>query len=274
MKRKPYFNVVYLVMFVLVIAAAVVAIMVTFSSGKPPAVQSTADGASLSTQATSAGKTEAPEKKEQKSDKLEKILKSETVSLKKKLDAPEMLQEPELPTGCESVALTIALNTLGFDLEKTEIAENYLEYSADFINYAVGYVGDPFEDDGAGVFPPGIVKTVDNYRTQAHKNAYSEDISGTRFEDIYKIIDGGCPVVVWTTMSYTEPVFDGDEITENGFTYRWYENEHCATLYGYDVGANEVYISDPLNGYIAMDADEFEALYNEIGKLAVAVWRE
>ncbi len=274
MKRKPLFSVIYLIMFVLVIAAAIIAIMVTFSSSKPPAVQSTADGASASSQAATDDKTAAQDKKEQKSDKIEKILKSDSVSLNKKLNAPEMLQEPELPTGCESVALTIALNTLGFDLEKTEIAENYLEYSADFVNYAIGYVGDPFEDDGAGVFPPGIVKTVDNYRTKAHTNAYSEDISGTRFEDLYKIIDAGCPVVVWTTMSYTEPNFDGDEITENGFTYRWYLNEHCATLYGYDVGEHEVYISDPLNGYMTINADEFEALYNEIGKLAVAVWRE
>lgn len=273
MKRKRL-NVLYLIMFILIIALAVVAIMITFNKSKEPAPESAAESTAPVSQATTDSAKTEPTAGQQKSDKLEKILKSENVSLKKRLDAPEMLQEPELPTGCESVALTIALNTLGFDLEKTDIAENYLEYSADFINYAIGYVGDPFEDDGAGVFPPGIVKTVDNYRTQAHTNAYAEDISGTRFEDLYKIIDGGCPVVVWTTMSYTEPNFDGDEITENGFTYRWYLNEHCATLYGYDVGENEVYISDPLNGYITKDADEFEALYNEIGKLAVAIWRE
>ncbi len=273
MKRKRL-NVLYLIMLIIIIALAVVAIMITINKGKEPTPGSAVEATSSVSRATTDSAKTEPTVGQQKSGKLEKLLKSEKVSLKKKLDAPEMFQEPELPTGCESVALTIALNTLGFDLEKTEIAENYLEYAYDYINYAIGYVGDPFEDDGAGVFPPGIVKTVDNYRTQAHKNAYAEDVSGTRFEDLYKIIDGGCPVVVWTTMSYTEPEFDGDEITENGFTYRWYENEHCVTLYGYDTGKKEVYISDPLNGYVTMDADEFEAIYNETGKLAVAVWKE
>ena len=47
-----------------------------------------------------------------------------------------MDQYPELPTGCESVALTVALNALGCNLSKTEIAENYLEYND---NYVLGF---------------------------------------------------------------------------------------------------------------------------------------
>ena len=38
------------------------------------------------------------------------------------LDVPALQQYPELPTGCESVALTNALLACGFDLQKTEIA--------------------------------------------------------------------------------------------------------------------------------------------------------
>ena len=47
-----------------------------------------------------------------------------------------ILQEPELPTGCESVALTMALEYLGFELEKTTIADQYLIRSA--TNFAEG----------------------------------------------------------------------------------------------------------------------------------------
>ena len=47
------------------------------------------------------------------------------------LDTEELFQNPELPTGCESVALTAALQYLKFDLEKTDIAENYLTYGED-----------------------------------------------------------------------------------------------------------------------------------------------
>ena len=40
---------------------------------------------------------------------LDSILSSDLTDKKVVLDAPEILQNPELPTGCESVALTIAI---------------------------------------------------------------------------------------------------------------------------------------------------------------------
>ena len=40
-----------------------------------------------------------------------------------------ILQNPELPTGCESVALTMVLKYLGFDFEKTTIADDYLVFA-------------------------------------------------------------------------------------------------------------------------------------------------
>ena len=52
------------------------------------------------------------------------------------LEIQPILQEPELPTGCESVALTMALEYLGFELEKTTIADQYLIRSA--TNFAEG----------------------------------------------------------------------------------------------------------------------------------------
>ena len=80
------------------------------------------------------------------------------------LDTEELFQNPELPTGCESVALTAALQYLKFDLEKTDIAENYLTYGEDVM---WDYVGEPFEYDGAGIFPPGLTNTANIYlRTQ------------------------------------------------------------------------------------------------------------
>ena len=39
------------------------------------------------------------------------------------LDVEELLQYPELPTGCESVALTAVLRYHGFDLEKTSLRD-------------------------------------------------------------------------------------------------------------------------------------------------------
>ena len=45
------------------------------------------------------------------------------------IEMENILQNPELPTGCESVALTMVLKYLGFDLEKTTIADDYLVFA-------------------------------------------------------------------------------------------------------------------------------------------------
>ncbi len=171
-------------------------------------------------------------------------------------------QYPELPTGCEAVALTIALNAFGCGLEKTEIAENYLEYND---NYAIGYCGDPFSDSGAGIWPPGLVKTVENYVNDTGKKIYARNTSGKPMEELYKCIDAGCPVVVWTTYYLCEPMYTDDAEFYDGETYPWYDNEHCVTMYGYDLDAGTVDIADPLQGCVTVDADEFGEINQAIG---------
>ena len=71
------------------------------------------------------------------------------------LDVEAIYQEPELPTGCESVALTMLLQYEGFELDKTTIAEEYLIYSENW-NFDEGYVGDPASYEGAGCFHPHL----------------------------------------------------------------------------------------------------------------------
>ena len=68
-----------------------------------------------------------------------------------------ILQNPELPVGCEITALTILLNYYGFNAEKTDMAKNYLPtswgnpktvdgklYKDSFYDY---FIGDAFGRD-------------------------------------------------------------------------------------------------------------------------------
>lgn len=71
------------------------------------------------------------------------------------LDIPEVFQMPELPTGCESVALTMALMYEGFELDKTTIADDYLVYSEDGI----------FPADMWGTLNPRKVQDVSRRRS-------------------------------------------------------------------------------------------------------------
>lgn len=197
------------------------------------------------------------------------MLKSKPLNSRSKLlDIEEIYQNPELPTGCESVALTAALRYLGYDLEKTEIADNYLIYDDDMF---WGYVGDPYSDDGAGIYPPGLTNTANAYLADQKSKYTAVNTMGYSLDELYRLIDNGCPVLVWTTMAFYPP-----NIIETGYffgdtEYFWYDNEHCMVLIGYDLDENTVICCDPLDGIVTCDADEFEAIHDEIGRLSMTI---
>lgn len=187
------------------------------------------------------------------------------------LDVPEVLQNPELPTGCESVALTMALMFEGFDLEKTTIAREFLIYNQETDNMAVGYIGDPFSNEGAGCFAPAIAGTAVCFFEDQGYDYEAYDISGTEFEKLLSYVAIGRPVIVWGTMYMEEPEFT-DTVTEyNGKVYRWYMQEHCMVLSGYDMKTQTVVINDPMEGIVTRDLAEFQAIYDKTGQNAVVL---
>ena len=83
-------------------------------------------------------------------------------------------QEPELPTGCEITALTMALNYYGYPVDKTVMASEYLPtasadryygsdgrlYGTDMNEY---FIGDPFTENGIICGTGAIVTAADSY---------------------------------------------------------------------------------------------------------------
>lgn len=181
---------------------------------------------------------------------------------------PEIYQNPELPTGCESVALTIALEHYGFILDKTTIADDYLPYGS---NYIWNYVGDPYSDNGACILAPGLSNAANAYLTDQGSSLYARDITGFEFTDLYKLVEEGYPVVVWTTMYMQEPSLSGSSFWYDGRGYEWYWNEHCVVLSGYDETTGTVTVSDPLDGIVHRDAAAFEYIYNLTGRNALVI---
>ena len=191
---------------------------------------------------------------------LEDMLKDDKISRKAKIKVPEMIQYPELPTGCESVALTIAFNSFGQKLDKTDIAKKYLIYGDD-VN--VSFVGDPFSYGGAGIFPKGLTDTAWKYINDKKLNFAAQNLKGKAFKDIIKILSYGIPVVVWTTSYYSDVM---------GYEDDFYLNEHCVVAYGYDLDEDKVYLSDPETGYDSCGLERFEDIYKETGKMAMVVF--
>ena len=182
---------------------------------------------------------------------------------------PEIIQTPELPTGCESVALTIVLQSYGFELEKTEIAKNYLAFGTDM---ATSYVGDPFSKNGAGCFPPAIVDAANKYLKAKEDKRIGRNVTGTSIDDLCEFVDNGLPVILWSSMYMADPTKTNSVYTYQGKTYQWYRSEHCVVLYGYDKSKDVYLVSDPLVGLVERDASAFRNIYDSIGKYAVVIY--
>lgn len=241
----------------------------SFDSALHPAtLDSTTDQASPD-QAFRSPKDSAKETKHQPEKKIDKkYFLSPLRNRSAQIDTEELMQNPELPTGCESVALTSALRSLGFEIEKTEIADKYLTYGEDIM---WSYVGDPEEIDGAGIYPPGLTNCANDYLKAKNSKYAAYNTMGTEFEDLFKLIENGCPVLIWTTMDYEEPVLSDVAFDYNGEYVYWYELEHCVMLCGYDLDEETVTINDPLEGIITIDLYQMKDIYDYIDRLSMTV---
>jgi len=185
------------------------------------------------------------------------------------LDVAYLPQNPELPTGCEAVALTTVLNYLGYDVSKETIVNDYLpkgEVGKTDPNYA--FVGNPYSIHGFGCFAPAITETANNYLQSVDGNDIAFNISGKDMDVIVKdyLLKYDRPIVIWASIGMAEIhngvtwVIDGKEIT-------WRANDHCLVLIGYD---EENYIfSDPLVGITKYNKELFTKRYEQNQKNAV-----
>lgn len=211
----------------------------------------------LTTEATT---TEAPT--------TEETTEEEPMPTKAELEMEIVYQHPELPTGCESVALTILLKYYGFDIEKTTIASDYLVYSDNFV---LGYSGSPFTYEGAGIFAPGLVKTANLFLKDNNKLLNAKNITGSTPMELYEYVAEGTPVVVWTTIHMYNNSPTGEYRTYKGKDYQWDSCEHCVVLSGYDLERNIVIVHDPADGIIERDADAFWERYENLGSMAMII---
>lgn len=129
---------------------------------------------------------------------------------KKVLDVQNILQNPELPTGCEATSLTMLLNYLGYPVDKVTITRNYLPkldfYWEDGIYYGADFrttfVGNPESEYSYGCYAPCIVTTANSYFLENEFDAAACNITGADFDSLLNdYIDSDKPVLIWITSS-------------------------------------------------------------------------
>lgn len=166
---------------------------------------------------------------------------------KVQLDVENILQLPELPSGCEIVSLAIVLNYLGFEVDSVSLCDNYLEKCG----FGEGdpfftYIGDPkISGMGMGCYAPCIQNAARAFLDDAgDEKLRVKNISGEAFSVFESYIDKGVPVILWgTTNMDCDPTLFMTVYTDNGDVV-WRSHSHCLVLIGYT--ANTYIFCDPL----------------------------
>ena len=203
------------------------------------------------------------------------------VENKKLIDVKNIMQNPELPTGCEVTSLTILLNHLGFSADKVTMSRNYLPkldfywnngiyYGADF---RTTFAGNPESEYSYGCYAPCIETTANAYLSDIYSAKKAHALKGVSFENLLsEYIDNNMPVLIWITSSNLhEPYYTSIWTTPEGKEVQWLAYEHCVVMTGYDKDNQLIYVSDPLKGNISYDYSKFRQRYIDMGEQALYI---
>lgn len=197
------------------------------------------------------------------------------------LDVPVVMQNPELPHGCEITSLTAVLNYYGLDVTKLEMADNYLPKQKIKTvdgqrfgpNPAQAFAGNPRDKaHGMYVFAPPIVKAAEAVIADKKADLRVTNKSGASQDEILQLVREGVPVVTWVTLDLSKPktkldkgwIYEGEKVQ-----YEAFMNLHAVVLTGH-LG-DKVVVMDPLKGFVTYNVDQFFKSYRELGEQAVAV---
>lgn len=194
------------------------------------------------------------------------------------LPVPVVIQNPELPNGCEITSLAEVLQYLGFDVEHTLLAKEYLPCEA--IRYEDGktlvpdpeeaYVGNPATTSGWYCFEEPVIRAADQYLSDQGSVLRAQKVSGADLDALSEYLQNGQPVIVWITQkladvrrtAFTWTLPDGSETHPYG-------GLHCVVLSGMD--ENTVTFSDPIYGEWTAEKERFYEIYQGMGSRAVVI---
>lgn len=183
-----------------------------------------------------------------------------------------ILQDPELPTGCEVVSLCIVLNHIGFDVDKCDLSDNYLtKIPVGSGTPYEGFLGNPRNKKDYGCYHTVIVDCANKYFDENGDKTYTVyDITGSELDDLLNEVYNSNPVIVWASIDMRE-MYYSKTWNIDGEKFTWKSPNHCMVLYGYDLYNREVYIADPMRGNTIYDIDTFYDRYQSNYSQAIVI---
>ena len=112
------------------------------------------------------------------------------------LDAQPVLQNPELPTGCEVTTLTAALNYLGYPVDKLTMADQYLTRAEPYqATFGEAFIGSPHDANAWGCYAPVIVETAQKYLDEQGNGEVAQNLTGCSLKTLLWEVANGNPVI-------------------------------------------------------------------------------
>lgn len=195
------------------------------------------------------------------------------------INVPTIMQQPELPNGCEITSLTAVLNYYGQQVSKTTMADVYLpkepftykENKRYGPNPYEAYAGDPRSSSGGWFsYAPPIVQAAQGYAANAGANLTATNLSGSSKETLLAKLDQGIPVVIWITLDLSSPKVNSSwYFSDTGEYFAAPVNLHAVVLNGYQ--GNKVHVMNPLKGQVTYNMDAFFNSYRALGSHAMIV---
>lgn len=199
------------------------------------------------------------------------------------LPVPYLSQFPDLPTGCEITAATMALDYCGFEASATDV-DAYLAKDETFAadpdtgelfgpNPDEVFIGDTASEDGMFCNPQPVVRALNAYIADNGGGYQALALQGESVEHLFSLVSSGTPVIIWVTIGMqTDYPLDEVWTTDTGSICYSSTQFHAMVLTGYNEEDGVVYVNDPVDeSATEYPLEDFIESYESRGSLAAIV---
>lgn len=190
-----------------------------------------------------------------------------TMKQEQKLNVPLENQMPDLPNGCEVTSLSMLMNYYGIKVSKNELAETIQH--VDSFTDGGKYRGNPHQGFVGHMTIANAGWCVYNeplYNVARKYTSHIENITGSDFLSLLKLVSTGHPVMIITTTTFNK-VNNMQTWDTNTGKVNVTPSSHACVITGYSKPKKVVYVNNPY-GYKNQPVNwkNLQASYNQQGR--------
>lgn len=195
-----------------------------------------------------------------------------TMKQEQKLNVPLENQMPDLPNGCEVTSLSMLMNYYGIKVSKNELAETIQH--VDSFTDGGKYRGNPHQGFVGHMTIANAGWCVYNeplYNVARKYTSHIENITGSDFLSLLKLVSTGHPVMIITTTTFNK-VNNMQTWDTNTGKVNVTPSSHACVITGYSKPKKVVYVNNPY-GYKNQPVNwkNLQASYNQRGRQALYI---